>query len=339
MTPFASGIWRAAGSWLCCPLDDPSSKPTTNYSSPVRAVACYSRSIKLNPEYARSWNDRGVAYWWLGQKDKALVDYSQAIKLHPTESVHWYNRGLVYGHFGQYEKAIADYSRAIELKSQNPDIWKDRAECYAESGRWKEATADYARAVGVNKDAVNPWNSQALTCVQQGDGAGYRKLCTDMLEQFGSSKKPEAAYLTVWTCVLAADAVASWKAPLQLAEKAVADNPKDYRALNRHGAALYRAGQYREALKRLTEAEAAYRPADEKLHAIAYNWLFLAMAQQRLGHVEEAGKWYAKATQGIDREMPKRPEGPVASPSHWNRRLTLQLLRREVEELLSKNAH
>ena len=178
--------------------------------------------------------------------------------------------------------------------------------------------------------------SQALGRLQMGDVAGYRKLCADMLGQFGSAAKPEA-YWTTWTCVLAADAVADWKAPLQLAEKAVAGNPKDYRALHQHGAVLYRAGQYQEALKRLTEAQAAFQPADEKRSAIAYNWLFLAMAHQRLGHVEEAKKWHDKAAQWIDREMQKKPEDPAAAnPLSWNRRLTLQLLRREAEELLGK---
>ena len=81
------------------------------------------------------------------------------------------------------------------------------------------------QAVELNKDDVALWYRQALARLQMGDVAGYRKLCADMLGQFGSAAKPEA-YWTVWTCVLAADAVADWKAPLQLAEKAVAGNPR-----------------------------------------------------------------------------------------------------------------
>jgi len=99
---------------------------------------------------------------------------------------------------------------------------------------------------------------------------------------------------------------------------------------------LYRASQYQEALKRLTEAETAYQPDDKTAYAIAYNWVFLAMAHYRLGHVEEAKKWHAKAVQWIDQETQKKPKEPAAAnPLTWNRRLTLQLLRREAEDLLA----
>ena len=88
-----------------------------------------------------------------------------------------------------------------------------------------------------------------------------------------------------------------------------AGNPKDYFRVQRHA---HRASASTRALNRLTEAVAAYQPADEKLSTIAYNWQFLAMAHQRLGHVEEAKKWHEKAAQWIDQEMRKKPEDPAA---------------------------
>ena len=106
--------------------------------------------------------------------------------------------------------------------------------------------------------------------------------------------------------------------------------------MHHHGAVLYRAGQYQEALKRLTEAEAAYQPDEEKQWAGAYNCLFLAMAHQRLGDVTEAKKWHDRAVQWIEQQTQKKPEASAAAnPSSWHQRLTLQLLRREAEELLA----
>jgi tetratricopeptide (TPR) repeat protein len=205
-----------------------------------------------------------------------------------------------------------------------------------ELGQWDKATADFAKAIELKQSDPLPWYCQALACLQRGDVEGYRKLCADMLGQFGSAAKTDTAHPAVWTCVLAADAVADWKVPLQLAEKDVADNPNNYRALNQRGAVLYRAGRYQEAIQRLTEAEASYQPDTKNLSPIAYNWVFLAMAHRRLGHIEEAKKWRDKAVQGIDQEMQKKPEQPAAAnPLPWNRRLTLQLLRREAEGLLA----
>jgi eukaryotic-like serine/threonine-protein kinase len=263
--------------------------------------------------------------------------YEQVIENYPAETEAYWSRGHAHEWLGQWAQAIDDYSRAIELKSHSKAIWGNRAGCYAELSQWKEATADFARAVELNKDDGQLWYRQALVRLQMGDAAGYRKVCADMLGQFGPAAKNDYAVWTVWTCVLAPDAVVDWNAALQFAEKAVAGNPKDNWALHRYGATLYRAGQYQEALEQLTEAEAAYQPTDETLYAIAYNWLFLAMAHQRLGHIEEAKKWHDKAVQWIDRAMQKKPEDPaVANHLPWNRRVTLSLLRPEAEELLRK---
>ena len=57
-------------------------------------------------------------------------------------------------------------------------------------------------------------------------------------------------------------------------------------------------------------------------------------AQQRLGHTTEAASCLKKAVQAIDE--PKTAQDPATIP--WNRRLTLQLLRREAEELLKKES-
>jgi hypothetical protein len=57
------------------------------------------------------------------------------------------------------------------------------------------------------------------------------------------------------------------------------------------------------------------------------------MARHRLGNKEEATKWLNKAVERTDRALDehKREGGERLS---WNRRVTLELLRHEAEELL-----
>jgi len=54
------------------------------------------------------------------------------------------------------------------------------------------------------------------------------------------------------------------------------------------------------------------------------------MAHHRLGQGDEARKWLDKAMHWMD--QPGQEKGKNAMP--WNRRLTLQLLRREAETLI-----
>jgi tetratricopeptide (TPR) repeat protein len=240
----------------------------------------------------------------------------------------------------EQELAKADdvkfYTLVLEARPKAAWAYGARGSAYAERGQWKEAAAEFTKAAETKEGDPLLCYYQALLRLQVADVEGYRKLCTDMLGDSSSAAKTGAPHWAIaWTCALAGDAVVDWRGPLQLAEKDVAGNSKNYRALNQYGAVLYRAGRYEESLKRLTEAGAAYRTDDEKTAAIAYNWLFLAMAHHRLGHVEEARKWHDKAFARIDQEPGKKPEEPaVATSLPWNRRLTLQLLRREAEELL-----
>src|SRR5262249_37054153 len=93
------------------------------------------------------------------------------------------------------------------------------------------------------------------------------------------------------------------------------------------GAALYRAGRFEDAVKRLGEAC--------RLHAeggTAWDWLFLAMAEHRLGHDGAARGWLDKAARWID----QRPKEAAALA--WYDRVELQLLREGAAKLLTPGA-
>jgi tetratricopeptide (TPR) repeat protein len=203
-------------------------------------------------------------------------------------------------------------------------------------GQWEQAAAAFEQLTRLQADCLSAWYCLALLSLQRGDRAEYRKACARMLERFGESPSADAAYWTAWSCVLAPDAVADWTKPLQLAEKARADDGKGYHKITKLGAVLYRAGRFKEAAQRLAEAEVAFQQTPSAGSTIVYTWLFQAMAHHRLGHAAEAASWLEKAVQEIDEPSPKTAQD--AATNDWNRRLTLQLLRREAEELLAKKS-
>jgi Tfp pilus assembly protein PilF len=121
---------------------------------------------------------------------------------------------------------------------------------------------------------------------------------------------------------------------MQWAEKALAADPHNFDRLTALGALLYRAGRFEEAARRLREADAAFQKAHRPASTIAYTWLFLALAQARLGHPDQARQWLAKAVGEIDRSQAEPAKDPSART--WNRRLSLGLFRREAEALLGR---
>jgi tetratricopeptide (TPR) repeat protein len=223
----------------------------------------------------------------------------------------------------EVNRAVAAWTKAIDLEPRHRSAWGQRGTAHAELGHWDKAAADFARAVELDADNVMLRYWLALARLGAGDWAGYRSSCAALFDHFGQTDKHGVAHWVAWTAGLAPDAVKELGRPVKLAESALRSAPTNHSYGTTTGAALYRAGRFAEAVVRLNEAGAA-RPT---LSSLAYTWFFLAMTHERLGHAGEAGQWLAKAIKCMEQET--RDNNPA-----WNRRLTLQLLRREAEALI-----
>jgi len=87
------------------------------YTDPKKAIEYLSNAIKLLPDDAKAYSDRGNAYNKLGQHQRAIKDYNKAILLKPNFAVFYYNRGIIYGKLGQHQRAIEDFDKAIQPKT------------------------------------------------------------------------------------------------------------------------------------------------------------------------------------------------------------------------------
>ena len=80
------------------------------------AIKHYTEALKLNPEFATAYTNRGAAYADKGEVDRAIEDHNKAIDLNPENAAAYTNRGNVYYHKGEVDRAIEDYNTAIGLE-------------------------------------------------------------------------------------------------------------------------------------------------------------------------------------------------------------------------------
>jgi tetratricopeptide (TPR) repeat protein len=285
-----------------------------------------------------------MSHWQLGEKEQARKWYTPAVlwmdKHHPKneELLRFRAEAAALLGLGDQPRQADDLEIASLLIEADPSAawaYQYRGNAYADLSRWDKAAADFAKAIDLKGD--NPLHRylHAVLLLGAADTEGYRSACLSMLEQFGKTPDPSIAYWVAWTFVLAADAAGDPAVTVQLAEKAVASAPKDYHYLNTLGAALYRAGRYEEAVRRLGEAATAYKRDFGFRQPLVYNWFFLAMAHHRLGQAEEARKRLDQAVKWVEQAgEEKGKDAAITLPMPWNRRLTLQLLRREAETLI-----
>jgi WD40 repeat protein/serine/threonine protein kinase/predicted Zn-dependent protease len=337
--------------------------PTTEDSRPVEVQLDlgrlmdrekYTLVIAFFPFHAEAYYRRGLALLDAGDQQRALADLDMAILLQPDHAEARYQRGLMHGRAGRFPEASADFSRTIALRPDHAAAYAGRAYVHLQLQQCKQAVADYSKAVAMSdwdkaaadlSKAVAEPNLEkvvvaywlALARLGAGDLAGYRSACAEMLQRFGATDQPDVAAWVAWTLVLAPDAVKDLDHSAKLADAAVRRAPENEFCSNTLGAALYRAGRFGEALRQLNAASAAWQQARDKpaTHSRAYAWFFLAMTHQRLGHAIEARQWLDRALKWMEMEVQNPGNKAVVV---WNRRLTLQLLRREAQLLITGKA-
>ncbi len=225
------------------------------------------------------------------------------------------------------DHAEAAYAEAIHARPRNESLRDTLARFHIECGHPERAAAaleDACRMMPENFELV-----QHLSFVRlwMGDIAGLRKLNAELLDRFGRTNGTARANEVAWACPLGPDGAADPQAPVRLAKFAVRNlrrrsgdvDPSISNYLNTLAAALYRAGQYEDAIRQLEQAVQAPGGA-----GLPYDWVFLAMAHHRLGHRDDALRF-------LDR---LRDYQPSADPGSYWRELQLRLLRNQAEVVI-----
>lgn len=85
------------------------------------AIAKYNQAIKLDPNYALAYHNRGMAFRKKGMYERAIADYNRVLQLKPNVAVVYYNRSLAYELLGDLQKAMADIETYIKKVPDDPD--------------------------------------------------------------------------------------------------------------------------------------------------------------------------------------------------------------------------
>lgn len=132
-----------------------------------RAVECYSRCINLYPEYHDAYGSRGIAYFRLGQYDKAFDDYQVSIKYRPNNATVLSNMGFIYFMRGQLEKAEEVYKESIKWDPRFVDARRNLGAVLAMKKRFPEAIEQWEEGL-----KYDPQNATLLLYI----GSAYRDM-------------------------------------------------------------------------------------------------------------------------------------------------------------------
>jgi tetratricopeptide (TPR) repeat protein len=164
------------------------------------AIASLDRAIQIDPAFADSWRQRGLARSSLQKDPEALADFNRAIQLDPQEAHSYNGRASVKRKLKDASGALADVTRAIELDSHYSNAFNTRANIYYDAGNYRGAIQDYSRAAELDPTNANAWFNLGMSHQAVGDNPNARAAFERALEQkvaepYASSARKQLAQL------------------------------------------------------------------------------------------------------------------------------------------------
>ena len=138
-------------------------------TNPEEEIRFYTEAIRLNPNYANAFMNRGVAWYDRGDLEGALQDYEDAIRLAPDYAKAYFNRGIARGAKGDLEGALQDYEQAIRLTPDYAKAFNNRGNALMAKGDLEEALQDYDEAIRLKPDYALAFNNRGDARRAKGD--------------------------------------------------------------------------------------------------------------------------------------------------------------------------
>jgi tetratricopeptide (TPR) repeat protein len=143
-----------------------------NASDHDEELRCFSEAIRLKPDFAEAFSNRGVARQAKGDLEGALQDCNEAIRLKSDNAEAFNNRGVARQAKGDLEGALQDYNEAIRLKSDNADAFYNRGVARHDKGDLEAALEDYNEAIRLKPDSADAFYNRGNARRAKGDKEG-----------------------------------------------------------------------------------------------------------------------------------------------------------------------
>ena len=122
----------------------------------AEAIADFNETIRLKPNFADAYYNRGIAKYKLGQHESALIDFDETIRLKPNFADAYHNRGVARVSLGFYDSGIADFDKVVQI-NQVMDT------------PYKSALADYDQAIRLELDFVEAYRNRESKLLSLGN--------------------------------------------------------------------------------------------------------------------------------------------------------------------------
>jgi serine/threonine-protein kinase len=213
------------------------------------------------------------------------------------------------------------------LAARDPVALIASARAHVARCEWQQAAADYSQGLALEEptDRGEVWFEYAAAQLLAGDRSGYRQSCAQMVSR--CEKGSVRQYYCARACTLAPESTAEPRLAEQLTEQELRDFKATFWASTELGALAVRAGRCDPAIPYLK----ASLDADGRPGRAVLNWLWLALAHQKLGKDQAARQWLDKAADWLDQQEGLMSQDTPVLGLHRHNWLEAHVLRQEAK--------
>lgn len=114
-------------------------------------------TVAKDPQSPHAWNAAAIQLLQAGNYPKAVEYISHAVRLDPEEADNYWNRGRILFELERYEEALADYSAAIQI-APSAALYSSRSVVNLALGKDAAALGDLNDALELDRTAQNLLN-------------------------------------------------------------------------------------------------------------------------------------------------------------------------------------
>jgi tetratricopeptide (TPR) repeat protein len=134
----------------------------------MEALNANEKALHLKPNDFEALHNKGAVLERLERYGEALAVYDDALHLNPEIADTWFNKGVALGKMGRQEEALLAYEKAVSLKSDHDLAMVGKGIALVNMRRYDEALSAYNEAIRLKPDYALTWNNKGVALVHLG---------------------------------------------------------------------------------------------------------------------------------------------------------------------------
>ena len=132
-----------------------------------QAVDSFDQLILLDGYNSQAYNDRAlVLSGGMRQNDEALNSLETALKINPNDANFWFNKGMVLENMGRYSEALNSYRQSAALNPSLDKAWYRQGCLLATQGRYNESLPLLDKAIQLNSRNADARNTKEFVLMK-----------------------------------------------------------------------------------------------------------------------------------------------------------------------------